>query len=74
MVKKKKIKKLKRKIKRLKIKKRKKKIKKTKKPRGPTSSELVFKVPKKWAKSAYVDKNQYEKKYKLSIKSKMGTR
>ena len=71
MVKKKKIKKLKKKIKRLKtkkIKKRKKKIKKTKKPRGSTSSELVFKVPKKWAKSAYVNKNQYEKKYKLSIK------
>ena len=56
------------------IKKRKKKIKKTKKSRRSTSGELVFKVPKKWSKSAYIDKNQYEKKYKLSIKSKMGTR
>ena len=64
---KKEIKKLKRKIK-----KRKKKIKKTKKPRRPTSGELVFKVPKKWSKSAYIDKKQYEKKYKLSIKDNEG--
>ena len=72
---KKEIKKLKRKIKKLKkkkTKKRKKKIKKTKKPRRPTSGELVFKVPKKWSKSAYIDKNQYEKKYKLSIKDNEG--
>ena len=60
----KKIKKLKKK----KIKKRKKIIKKTKKPKRSTSGELVFKVPKKWSKSAYIDKNKYEKKYKLSIK------
>jgi len=72
---KKEIKKLKRKIKKLKkkkTKKRKKKIKKTKKPRRSTSGELVFKVPKKWSKSAYIDKNQYEKKYKLSIKDNEG--
>ena len=30
--------------------------------------DSIFKVSKKWAKSAYVDKGQYEKKYKLSIK------
>ncbi len=72
---KKKIKKLKRKIKKLKKKKTKKikkKIKKTKKSRRSTSGELVFKVPKKWSKSAYIDKNQYEKKYKLSIKDNEG--
>jgi acetyl-CoA synthetase len=32
------------------------------------SKELIFKVSKRWASQAYVDKNQYEKKYKLSIK------
>ena len=72
---KKEIKKLKRKIKKLKkkkTKKRKKKIKKIKQPRRSTSGELVFKVPKKWSKSAYIDKNQYEKKYKLSIKDNEG--
>ena len=72
---KKEIKKLKRKIKKLKkknTKKIKKKIKKTKKSRRSTSGELVFKVPKKWTKSAYIDKNQYEKKYKLSIKDNEG--
>jgi len=46
-------------------KKRRKSSKKTKKPK---SKELIFKVPKKWSKSAYVDRSQYEKKYKLSIK------
>jgi len=30
--------------------------------------ELIFKVPKKLANTAYVNKKQYEKKYKLSIK------
>ena len=72
---KKEIKKLKRKIKKLKKKKkkkRKKKIRKIKQPRRSTSGELVFKVPKKWSKSAYIDKNQYEKKYKLSIKDNEG--
>ena len=36
------------------------------------SSELIFKVPKKWSNTAYVDKNQYEKKYRLSIKDNEG--
>tara|TARA_Y100000590_G_scaffold446726_1_gene580843 strand:+ start:3608 stop:5659 length:2052 start_codon:yes stop_codon:yes gene_type:complete len=61
---------------RKKFKKRKKKLKrKTKKrkkfksnSKSTQSEELIFKVPKKWAKRAYVDKNQYEKKYKSSIK------
>ena len=44
------------------------KVKKRKKPRKLKSNELIFKVPKKWSKSAYVSKKQYEKKYKLSIK------
>ena len=46
----------------------KKKLKKTKKIKSSESKELIFKVPKKWSKSAYVNKSQYEKKYKLSIK------
>ena len=35
-----------------------------------TDSEgsLVFKVSDNWSKQAYVNKNQYEKKYKVSIK------
>lgn len=49
-----------------------KKKKKTRKVKPPTSNELIFKVPKKWSRSAYVDKNQYEKKYKLSIKDNEG--
>ena len=59
----------KRKIKKLKRKKFKKRKKRTKKKETSKSSELVFKVPKKWSRSAYVDKSQYEKKYKLSIKN-----
>jgi len=55
--------------KRKKLKKRKKIKKKTKKSK---SNELIFKVPKKWSNSAYVDKNKYEKKYKLSIKDNEG--
>jgi len=63
----------KRKIKRKKSKKRKIKKKiKSKKIKALDSKELIFKVPKKWARSAYVDKNQYEKKYKLSIKDNEG--
>ena len=66
----------KRKKKNKKIKKRKKKLRKKKikllkrikKIKNSESKELIFKVPKKWSKSAYVDKSQYEKKYKLSIK------
>ena len=52
------------KIRRSKSKKR--KIKKTE------TSELIFKVTKKWAKKAYADKNFYEKKYKSSIKDNEG--
>ena len=72
---KKKIKKLKRKVKKLKKKikkKKKRKSKKTKKIISSESKELVFKVPKKWSRSAYINKNQYEKKYKLSIKDNEG--
>ena len=52
---------VKKKVKRRKSRKQSKKIKKVE------SKELIFKVPKKWSQSAYVDKNQYDKKYKLSI-------
>jgi acetyl-CoA synthetase len=79
---KKKIKKLKRskkklRKKRIKLLKRikklsKKKVKKTKKTKSSRPKELVFKVPKKWSKNAYVNKSQYEKKYKLSIKDNEG--
>ena len=53
-------------------KKRKKNKKKLRKIKKSDSLELIFKVPKKWANTAYVDKNQYEKKYKLSIKDNEG--
>ena len=66
---KKRSKKLKRQKRKLRRKKKKNKIKKTK---TPASKELIFKVSKKWARKAYVDKNQYEKKYKLSIKDNEG--
>lgn len=67
---KKKIKKLKRRKKKLRKKRRKskKKLKKIQKTKSSASKELIFKVPKKWSNSAYINKNQYEKKYKLSIK------
>jgi len=51
---------------------RKKKSIRIKKTKSSESSELIFKVPKKWSKKAYVDKIQYEKKYKLSIKDNEG--
>ena len=54
--------------KKLKKTKSRKKLKKIKKEKKTKSKELIFKVPKKWSKSAYVNKSQYEKKYKLSIK------
>ena len=57
---------------RKKIKKKKKIIKKIKKNKTSASTELVFKVPKKWSNSAYVDKRAYEKKYKLSIRDNEG--
>jgi len=72
---KKKVKKFKRKIKKLRLKKRKKKSKKSKKTKQvkkATSDELIFKVPKKWSNSAYVDKDKYEKKYKMSIRDNEG--
>ena len=57
------------KSKRIKSRKKSKRIKKAQKS-GP--KELIFKVPKKWSKNAYVDKNKYEKKYRLSIKDNEG--
>mgnify|MGYP001369889917 CR=1 FL=1 len=33
-----------------------------------SDGSLVFKVPENWSKQAYVNRSQYEKKYKLSIK------
>jgi len=62
--KKKRRKKIRKKIK----KRRRRKLIKNKKIKSPESPDLIFKVPKKWAKKAYVDKKLYEKKYKLSIK------
>ena len=57
------------KSKRIKSRKKSKRVKKAQKS-GP--KELIFKVPKKWSKNAYVDKNKYEKKYRLSIKDNEG--
>ena len=69
-IKKKRVKRKKRKIKKKRIKKlKRKKLKKIKKNQ---SSELIFKVPKKWSNKAYVDKGEYERKYKLSIKDNEG--
>jgi len=64
----KKIRKIKSRKKRKLRRKKKKKVKKIRKIKSSASNELVIKVPKKWANNAYVDKNKYEKKYKLSIK------
>ncbi len=50
-------------------KKSKSKLKKTKQIKGLDSKELIFKVPKRWSNRAYVDKKNYDKKYKLSIKN-----
>jgi len=63
-----------RRIKRAKKKKSKKKKRKLKikKNKASSSDQLIFKVPKRWSRTAYVDKNQYEKKYKLSIKDNEG--
>jgi len=68
--KKRKIKRRRKKLKKIKIKKYKRK--KNRKAKKISSKELIFKVPQKWATKAYVDKNQYEKKYKLSIKDNEG--
>ena len=69
--KKKKIKKSKKRKKKLRKKRRKVK-KKLRKIKSSVSSDPIFKVPKKWSNTAYVDKSQYEKKYKLSIKDNEG--
>ncbi len=61
-------KKKRKKSKKIRRKKSKKIRRKGKKLKNLESKELVFKVPKKWAKNAYIDKARYEKKYKLSIK------
>jgi len=63
----KKVKKRVKKFKRGKRKLGKKRRRKTKKTKSSKTKELIFKVPKKWSNSAYVNKSQYEKKYKLSI-------
>ena len=49
-------------------KKKRRKVKKIRKTKTTIAKDLLFKVSSKWAKKAYVDKNKYEKKYKLSIK------
>ncbi len=64
--------KIRRKKSRKKIAKKKKRSKKIKKVKISKPNEPIFKVSKKWARSAYVDKNLYEKKYKLSIKDNEG--
>jgi len=58
--------------KKIRIKRRKKKKLKSRKVKTSETKELIFKVPKKWSNNAYVDKNGYEKKYKLSIKDNDG--
>ena len=75
MAKKKKKKRRKSKIKKFKRRRKKlgkRKVQKIKKTKNLKSQELIFKVPKKWSKNAYVNKSQYEKKYKLSIKDNEG--
>jgi len=66
----------KRKKKRKKPKRIRKKIRKVKKfkysKKNLQTGELIFKVTPKWARTAYIDKKQYEKKYKLSIKDNEG--
>ena len=61
-------KKAKRKIKKLTRKKKRRGKKNNRKTKTSISNELIFKVPKKWSKTAFVNKSQYEKKYKLSLK------
>jgi len=72
--KKKKLKKRRKKNKKIrkKIKRKIKRSVKSKKSKKISSNELIFKVPKKWSNNAYVDKNAYEKKYKLSLKDNDG--
>ncbi len=58
--------------KKIRIKRRKKKKLKSRKVKTSETKELIFKVPKKWSNNAYVDRKEYEKKYKLSIKDNDG--
>jgi len=51
------------------FKKRKVTRKKISKETKDVDGNLVFKVSEKWSKQAYVNKSQYEKKYKFSIKN-----
>jgi len=51
---------------------RSKKIKSLKKSKKIIPNDLIFKVPKKWSSKAYVNKSDYEKKYKLSIRDNEG--
>ena len=67
----KKKKRIKRKIKKLRRKNRK-KTRKNKNLKKSSSPEPIFRVTPKWARKAYVDKKEYEKKYKLSIKDNEG--
>ncbi len=56
-------------LKRRKANKKRKKLKRKIKVKKTTKqNDLIFKVPSKWSRTAYVDKKKYEKKYKLSIK------
>ncbi len=72
MAKKKKRKKVKkarkRKTKKKKTSKTKSKYKTSSKQTKDSEGNLVLKVPDNWSKNAYVNKNQYEKKYKVSLK------
>ena len=67
----KRIKRIKRRIKKLSKKRRrksKKKFSRNKKTKSSESKELVFKVPKKWSNSAYINKGQYEKNINYQLK------
>ena len=61
-------KKLKRRLKKRSSKKKKTSKIKSSKETKDADGNLVFKVSENWSKQAYVNKSQYEKKYKLSIK------
>ncbi len=62
-------KKLKRRLKKRSSKKKKTSKIKSSKETKDADGNLVFKVSENWSKQAYVNKSQYEKKYKLSIKN-----
>jgi len=62
---------VKKRSKKVRVKKRSKKVrvKKRSKIKNLNLENLIFKVPKKWSNNAYVNKNAYDKKYRLSIKN-----